>query len=267
MMVLSAKGGMLVGLREEYDQAVSEKNARRKREEEVRSWDALLCDEVRALYERCPDKKLDGMYHYSLPIPLPPEAGSLIQELIELCPPGAWKTVPATAEMAWVRSDRKFSGSKVFRYETGFHYLQYRLADGSTHIGSFALHLEEPLVCVRTPYRFTLKGQIAAREAAERERERLTKELVLQKAQQALDETITRNPLLAGSREYIKIQFRESSDTYWNVIVIFRDGTVYDPYPMRQGEDRFSRPLASPAGVPFLREKCSQLVRQWAAMA
>lgn len=262
-------------LRDEFDQIVQEKNARQKKEEDIQSRDLLLCEEVRGLYKRYPGEKLDGMYDYSLPVQLPPESRALVDELISLCPPAAWKRVPSAVDPSEICYYSKPNYDYGYRYHTDSHYLQYRLPDGSVHIGQIELSVEEGLIYVKEPFRLTTRGQAAAREAAQKESERLTKELVFRKAQQALEETITRNPMLVDSREYIDHPFSSGmrypwsdyGDTFVNYIVIFRDGTVYDPYPMRQNEDRFHRPLASSASYDFIRQICSAFVRKWAEMA
>ena len=126
-----------MSLREEYDQIVQAKNEARKQAEDISAKDHLLCEEVLELYK---ERKMGGMYHYSLPIQLPPESRALVQELIELCPQKAWETAPETMDASMVRT---MPGEERYWYNTRTQYLQVRLADGSIHIGKFEFFLEK----------------------------------------------------------------------------------------------------------------------------
>ena len=266
-----------MSLREEYDQIVQAKNEARKQAEDISAKDHLLCEEVLELYK---ERKMGGMYHYSLPIQLPPESRELVQELIELCPQKAWETAPETMDASMVRT---MPGEERYWYNTRTQYLQVRLADGSIHIGKFEFFLEKRTGYVKPAFRLTRQGKEAAEAAAREEGSRQAINAVMQEAQRVLAQKIAQNSRITGSREWIALSYtsniprlsmvEDAKEINW--IVIFRDGAVYDPYPLNRNLNRnqdmitsfYDRRLAYPGSVEFLRDLCVRQVRRWAQQA
>lgn len=263
-----------MSLREEYDQAVREKNAQTKRGEDLRAKDQLLPQEVLQMYEGYGREKQDGMYGYSLPVQLPPEGRTLIDELVKICPPNAWRTSPAEI-------DEKLVCLSPKDHSCGFSLalppLQYRLADGSVHAGILKIEVKKSPTWIAPKFRLTQKGKHAALQEAMALAEQQAKEAALCEARQMLEEKVLRNSAITGSRESITISYisempdRQSWSSYeklWNQIFIFRDGTVYDPYPDRiDCNGILTRKLTSFGATEFLRWECSRLVKEWAKMA
>ncbi len=268
-----------MSLREEFDQVVREKKAQAKREEDIQIKEGLLPQEVRSVYKGVPWRtegmyhvpwSAGGMYYDTLPIQLSPDCRELIDELIDLCPPQHWRTPPDKPDDIHIR----------WHADTGYlHFpLQYRLSDGSVHVGFCEAEIKKDLIRVKPKFRLTYKGKVAAFQDAKALAEQLTKEAVLQDAWQVLEERLFRNPMIVGSREFIEITYAsairpeyadESYEKYINTIFIFRDGAVYDPYPCWEyNNGTFCRRLDESefhGATQFLREECSRLVKHWAS--
>lgn len=259
-------------LQEEYNRIIQAKNAARKQAEDISAKDHLLCEEIRELYK---GREMGGMYHYSLPIQLPPESRALVQELIEICPQKAWKTVSATADASMIGT---MPSQEKYWYDTRTQYLQVRLSDGSIHIGKFEFFLEKRTGYVKPAFRLTRQGKEAAEAAAKEAGRRQAVNAIIQEAQRVLTQKIAQNSRITGSREWIALSYtsniphlssidEDAKETNW--IVIFRDGTVYDPYPFNPDQDMrtsfYDRRLAHPGSLEFFRDHCRWQVQRWAA--
>ncbi|MCI8849877.1 MAG: hypothetical protein HFF86_11525, partial [Oscillibacter sp.] len=143
-------------------------------------------------------------------------------------------------------------------YNTRTQYLQVRLADGSIHIGKFEFFLEKRTGYVKPAFRLTRQGKEAAEAAAKEAGRRQAVNAIIQEAQRVLTQKIAQNSRITGSREWIALSYtsniphlssidEDAKETNW--IVIFRDGTIYDPYPFNPDQDMrtsfYDRRLAS----------------------
>ncbi len=256
-----------MGLRDEYNEIINAKNAEQKRQEDLSAKDGLLYEEILRLYTDekhkffyCAD--VLGKYYYSLPVSLPPESQKIIQELIEVCPPKFWEGPPTTITLNDIRVltyEREYSVYKYFP-------LQYRLPDGSVHVGVGEVYPKKR-VYEKPAFRFTEKGRKEAeRQALENERQKAFK--ILEPIVRQEVERIKSDSRIVGARESISIRYRSArwnyDDNLDNELIIFQDGTVYDPYPSGAKTDSiFFRWLCQPSQELYCL--CSERVKWWAS--
>lgn len=262
-----------MSLQDIYNQSIQEQKARKKAEEEAGAKEALLCGEV---------LRINGgrgtLYDRTLPVSLAPEMEKLVQELIALCPAQAWKRPPEKLDTADIHLGRGIKNHSTgvhlpdsFHYETGkydFHFGQYRLADGSVHIGFWNLVMKKEVAGeLKIPFRFTRKGKAEAFEAAKRAREEQVKAAFQREIQEQLDRC-AQSPQRTGAREYLAFWYRNSlyeSDSYSvrleNILAVFRDGTVYDPW------QDYRSPLAGDDAPAKLASLCERQVKEWAKLS
>ena len=258
-------------LQEEYNRIIQAKNAARKQAEDISAKDHLLCEEIQRIYTGDNHKGYgydtgNGKYYYSLPIKLPPESRNIVQELIELCPPQIWWSPMTNISI------RSADGCPC-SFDT-WAYLQYRLADGSVHVGEFRMNIPKKLPRVKPAFRFTQEGKQAARLEAQEKMRQLALN-AFPEVKQQLEQMLTQNPGIIGAWESVQIPYisnrrNSSGDNISGQLFVFQDGTLFDPYPLDGpgGFDApFSRRFSRPESTGEFYRLCSLQVKAWAQQA
>lgn len=222
-----------MGLREDLEKNLAKEQAVKDAQRQEQQSEAFYKGLYETFYGRTMDSVRDrkdyfqAYYQSSLPVELSPDFREMVEEFISLCPDSAWKRFPEQIdagktvyndEPCYNGDKRLFSGN----YQDDDYFAKVRLSDGSIHLDRCKLHFGCGLEKKKLPGGFFTPVK-----------ERV-KRWLLAHAQEELDRCTRFG---AGTQDYTAFHYLSykvshhdgADDNIYTDLVIFRDGTVFNP--------------------------------------